>query len=116
MSTPSDTKAAALLTHVVSQMQSNVDFLVSQNYISSSDASAIMSRLPTSPRDNQIVSQAQAMSINPSVAPGRRGIPPPPPPASRVQARALWPYNEDGHVRITGMQHRLDNDYIIPTY
>jgi len=98
MQTPSDVKAAALLAHVVSQMQSNVDFLVSQNYISSSDASVIMSRLPTASGENQFTSQVQAMSINPSAGPGRRGIPPPPPPATRrVQARAVWAYNEDGH-------------------
>lgn len=98
MSTPSDIRAAALLAHVVSQLQSNIDFLVSQNYISSSDASVIMSKLPALSGETQIVSQAQAMSINHPVAPARRGIPSPPPPSRRFQARALWSYNENGQV------------------
>lgn len=96
MSTPRDPQATALLAHVVSQMQSNVDFLVSQNYISSSDASTIMSRLPTDAGVNHIVPRAQAMSVSAPQAPARRGVPAP----SRnvQQARALWAYNEHGQV------------------
>jgi len=84
MTMPSDPQAAALLTHVVSQMQHNVDFLVSQNYISSVDASAIMSKLPSN-------SYVPPRAVAP---PARRNIPQPTP--QIVQARALWAYNEKG--------------------
>ncbi|KAJ7844426.1 SH3 domain-containing protein [Mycena olivaceomarginata] len=77
---------AALLAHVVSQVESNVNFLVSQNYISQADASTFLAKLPGSsampapmpyvPRQSQRVSAAAAPAI--------------------MQARALWPYNEDG--------------------
>ncbi|KAJ7086056.1 SH3 domain-containing protein [Mycena belliarum] len=77
---------AALLAHVVSQVQSNVNFLVSQNYISESDASVFLAKLPNSsaPRSIPMPSPAAPLrSMNGSAA-------------STVQARALWPYNEDG--------------------
>ncbi|KAJ7454818.1 SH3 domain-containing protein [Mycena latifolia] len=60
---------AAFLAHVVSQVESNVNFLVSQNHISHSDASAFLAKLPNS-------SAPRAPAV--------------------VQARALWPYNENG--------------------
>ncbi|KAL5526911.1 hypothetical protein ACEPAF_8638 [Sanghuangporus sanghuang] len=40
-----DPKSSALLAHIVSQTQSNIDFLVSQNYIRASDAAGILSKL-----------------------------------------------------------------------
>ncbi|KAL5485698.1 hypothetical protein ACEPAI_6739 [Sanghuangporus weigelae] len=42
---PVDPKSSALLAHIVSQTQSNIDFLVSQNYIRASDAAGILSKL-----------------------------------------------------------------------
>lgn len=92
-STPSDPQAAALLAHVVSQMQQNVDFLVAQNYITQADASAIVSKLPNSSANRSV-----------ATAPlGRVGlVPPPPAPGPRTfQARALWAYNENGQVSIS---------------
>lgn len=99
MSTP---QAAALLAHVVSQMQSNVEFLVSQNYISQVDASAIMARLPsdTSAPVASITAATQRMGVPAiplaPVAPARMA--PPAPVQAQQQARALWAYNEDGRV------------------
>ncbi|KAJ7671644.1 SH3 domain-containing protein [Mycena polygramma] len=80
---------AALLAHVVSQVESNVNFLVSQNYISQSDASVFLAKLPSS--------GAAAPRAMPAPAPyaPRRGVNAPAAPAV-VQARALWPYNENG--------------------
>jgi hypothetical protein len=92
---PSDPQATALLTHVLSQMQHNVDFLVAQNYISSLDASAIMSKLP---------SAAGAPQATAAVAPPPRRNAPPPAPRT-VTARALWAYNENGQV--SGYRHAL---------
>ncbi|KAJ7678550.1 SH3 domain-containing protein [Mycena rosella] len=79
---------AALLAHVVSQVESNVNFLVSQNYISHSDASAFLAKLPSS-------SAPHAMPMPTPAAP-RRGMSASAPAPAVVQARALWPYNEDG--------------------
>ncbi|KIM84783.1 hypothetical protein PILCRDRAFT_368967 [Piloderma croceum F 1598] len=91
----SPTQAATLLAHVVSQIQSNVDFLLAQNYISPSDASAIISRLPGNNTVDQLVPRTQAMCVGSPQTPIRRGIPAPPL-AHRLQARALWAYNVDG--------------------
>ncbi|KAJ6577347.1 SH3 domain-containing protein [Mycena capillaripes] len=77
---------AALLAHVVSQVEANVNFLVSQNHISQSDASAFLAKLPSS-------SAPRAMPTPTAYAP-RRGVTAPA--AAVVQARALWDYNVDG--------------------
>ncbi|KAF7330340.1 Protein csh3 [Mycena venus] len=78
---------AALLAHVVSQVESNVNFLVSQNYISQADASVFLAKLPSS-------SAPAAMPVPTPYAP-RRQVSASAAPAV-VQARALWPYNETG--------------------
>jgi hypothetical protein len=96
MVNPSDPQAAALLAHIVSQITSNVDFLVSQNYMSQSDASIIVSKLTTGAVVNQPASRAQVMPVGAPQAPHRRGMLAPP--ARKVQARALWAYNKDGQV------------------
>jgi hypothetical protein len=104
MYTPSDSQATALLAHVVSQVQQNVEFLVSQNYISDADASAFLSKLPNSNSNagiNQLAPQVQVMPTNDIVPPLRRGVPPPHPSLRTIQARALWAYNENGQVNIS---------------
>jgi hypothetical protein len=78
MSVPSDPQAAALLAHVVSQLHQNVEFLASQNYISASDASAILAKLPAGPTGTDSIPQRPEPGI--------------------TKARALWPYNDNGEV------------------
>jgi len=90
----SPTQAATLLAHVVSQIQSNVDFLLAQNYISPADASSIVSLLPAGTVD-QLAPRTQPMPVGSQQTPTRRGIPAPPL-AHRLQARALWAYNVNG--------------------
>lgn len=98
---PQDPQAAALLAHVVSQMENNVNFLVSQNYISHSDALAILNKLPNanqapSPSPGgfaNLTSGLSNMGFNRNPTP--RAVPPPPAPPPQPalpQARALWPY------------------------
>lgn len=94
---PADPQNAALLAHIVSQIEQNVNFLASQNYISNGDASAILTRLPN-------VDQTTLTSRVANLGIGNRNIPPPPiprpvpaPPTS-VQSRAMWGYNENGEV------------------
>jgi len=92
---PQDPQNAALLAHIVSQIEQNVNFLTSQNYISNSDASAILNRLPNA-NQNEITSRAANLSI------ASRNIPPPaiprstPAPPTTTLSRALWAYNENG--------------------
>lgn len=94
---PQDPQNAALVAHLVSQIEQNVNLLASQNHISNSDASAILTRLPN-------VSQNDLASRVANLGVGNRNIPPPvvprqvsaPPTAAR--SRALWAYNEDGQV------------------
>lgn len=98
---PQDPQAAALLAHVVYQIEQNVNFLASQNYLSQSDAAAILTKLPN------LTNNAAAMNelgdgvsnINLSIA---RAVPPPPRPktapheqqeSSLPRARAIWSYN-----------------------
>ncbi|KZT29957.1 SH3-domain-containing protein [Neolentinus lepideus HHB14362 ss-1] len=89
----SEPQAAALLTHVVSQMKQNIEFLVSQGYISAADASVMTARLPSGV-DN-VMSRGDATAVS-AAARGSRAVPPPP--AGRPiigKAKALWPYNEE---------------------
>jgi hypothetical protein len=92
---PQDPQNAALLAHIVSQIEQNVNFLASQNYISNGDASAILTRLPNT-NLNEITSHVANLNV------GGRNIPPPPiprsTPAPPTLSRALWTYNEDGQV------------------
>ncbi|PPQ85385.1 hypothetical protein CVT25_006416 [Psilocybe cyanescens] len=97
---PQDPQTAALLAHVVSQIEQNVNFLASQNYISQSDASAILTKLPNS---NQATNQSSGalsslanrvsnMGFNRTPAP--RAVPAPPS-SSLPKAKALWAYQGD---------------------
>jgi len=82
----------ALLAHMVSRMQADINFLVSQNIISPADGELMQSKLPGQ--------QAPGMPTpvaSPSPAMVKRDVPMPP--ARKVsqapQARALWAYNEN---------------------
>jgi hypothetical protein len=94
---PQDPQNAALVAHIVSQIEQNVNFLASQNYISDGDASAILTRLPNASQD-EMASRAANLNI------GSRNIPPPamprstPAPPTATLSRALWAYNENGQV------------------
>ncbi|KAG6827668.1 hypothetical protein H0H92_010830 [Tricholoma furcatifolium] len=84
--------ASPELAHIVSQIKANVDFLVSQNHLSSADASAFLAKLPSS----GLTSTPNVSSPFPA-ARGRAVPPPAPAPAKQqAQARALWAYNESG--------------------
>ncbi|KAI5120209.1 hypothetical protein M0805_006315 [Coniferiporia weirii] len=112
----SDSRSSALLTHIISQTKSNLDFLVSQNYLVASDAAGILSKLTTleadpesstSPMlpiaertqqlsliDRDIGMPERAQSPPKAVIPARRVPLPPRSPSARVQqAKALWDYN-----------------------
>ena len=57
-----DSKVFAILNHVVSQTQQNIDFLVSQNFISPSDASIIVSNLK--PLSDQSIPQIETPALS----------------------------------------------------
>jgi len=105
MAVPSDAQSAALLAHVATQLQLNVAFLESQNYMSAEDAWSmrdILSRLPCGAGQSvQVTTSVKVTS--PTAMP--RAIPPVPArapaisPAPSQQAKfvkAVWAYNEDG--------------------
>lgn len=73
-------QSTALLEHIVSRIEQDVQFLVDQNYITAQDAAVIVARLPNATR------QALAPISSPPL-PGYAGAQP-------VKARALWAYNE----------------------
>jgi len=94
---PQDPQAAALLAHVVSQIEQNVNFLASQNYLSQSDAATILTKLPN--LTNNAATMNRTSNMNPSTT---RAVPPPPRPktespeqheSSLPRARAVWSYN-----------------------
>ncbi|KAI5998827.1 SH3-domain-containing protein [Pisolithus albus] len=96
MAVPSEPQAAALLAHVASQMQLNVAFLESQNYLSPQDAATmkeIITRLPVS---NNIVVKAKPTTAVRTVPPLPEKAELPRAEVVPVHARALWAYNEDG--------------------
>ncbi|KAF8628008.1 hypothetical protein AX15_004127 [Amanita polypyramis BW_CC] len=93
-----DPQAAAMLAHIVSQLQSNVEFLVSQNYISRGDASQFLAKLPSpGATTNDVQPTPRASSLTPTpAAPVRRSVPPVAPQTPQaVYVRAIWGYNED---------------------
>lgn len=104
MSVAHEVRSAALLGHISNQMQVDVAFLESQNYLSPQDAATmreIIGRLPV----QQANTTSQAIAVEP---PPRRGRAVPPAPTQAVMApskgtavyaRAIWGYNEDGAVR-----------------
>ncbi|KAG1750247.1 SH3-domain-containing protein [Suillus lakei] len=116
MAVPHDAQSAALLAHVATQLQLNVSFLESQNYMSAEDADSmreIVSRLPggagqsvVTTSFNVIDPAVMTRSIpSPAVMPRARAIPSPPvqaPPISPISSqqprlvKAIWAYNEDG--------------------
>jgi len=83
---PQDPQNAALVAHIVSQIEQNVNFLASQNYISNGDASAILTRLPNNERMANL--DIGNRNIPPAAIP--RQIPAPP---LAARSRALWAYN-----------------------
>lgn len=94
MAVPSDVQAKALLAHVASQMQLNVAFLESQNYLSAQDAATmkeIIRRLPVSTTTDVKVVPAVART-----AQDEKQMLADPPKVAPVYARALWAYNENG--------------------
>jgi len=91
---PQDPQNAALLAHIVSQIERNVNFLASQNYITPSDASAILTRLPNT--NHQDADRLANMSIANRNIPAPATPRPVPTPPTGTQSRALWGYNENG--------------------
>lgn len=95
--TGQDPQAAAMLAHIVSQVQSNIDFLVSQDCISRFDADQFLAKLPSKTTANGVQPTARAPKV--SAAPARRPVPTPQAP----QGRAIWGYNEGNSVRLPTM-------------
>ncbi|KAG7451016.1 SH3-domain-containing protein [Guyanagaster necrorhizus] len=86
--------SSALLAHILSQTKQNIEFLVSQNKISSGDARDIIAKLPHDPAVDNITRSAQNLLVR---SPPPPPIPQPynPPPVTTVsKARAIWGYNE----------------------
>jgi hypothetical protein len=114
---PQDPQAAALLAHIVSQIEQNVSFLASQNHLSQSDAATILTKLPNDNNNAHATNElANGVSnINLSVA---RAVPPPPRPrtapeehdSSLPRARAIWPYG--GEVRHVFVPSRHIYDFV----
>jgi len=108
---PQNPESAALLAHIVSQVEANVQFLASQNYISHSDASSFLSKLPNLSNNqpnnatNAVNTRFQNLTTTTPTIPVAVSPPAPPrivPSTPQIQqARALWAYNENGQVEFT---------------
>ncbi|TDL16477.1 SH3-domain-containing protein [Rickenella mellea] len=100
----SSTQNDALLAHIISQTKANIDFLISQNYITVADAEKLTSKLTSHSDSNALSEQAAGLSLDAqprAPSPARYIVPStrrtvPPPPSRVVRARALWDYNENG--------------------
>lgn len=107
---PSNPQHAALLAHVVSQTKSNIDFLVSQKYITADDARAFnmkLSNIAGGSNDiSSLADQAQQLTLSAVrpvsppkfVSPVRRVPPSAPKPGVRNRVKAIWDYNENNQV------------------
>lgn len=88
---------AALLAHIVSQVERNVEFLASQGYITNTDASQFLSKLPRSAVQNTTLSFPTPTPTPTPVRapPAPRPTPPAAPPTAPTvpQARAIWAWN-----------------------
>ncbi|TRM59982.1 SH3 domain-containing protein [Schizophyllum amplum] len=82
---PSNPQAAALLAHVVSRVEQDVNFLISQNYLVPADAFPVRVLATSTPTP-----RARRQRQRPASPPPRSAQPAP------VQARAKWAYNENG--------------------
>lgn len=110
---PQDLQSAALVAHIISQVESNVEFLASQSIISQADASAILSKLPNTANNNadtsivnRLVSSATSLGIHTPKAATPASRPVPSAPAAN-QGRALWAYNENGEVSASSTKTKL---------
>lgn len=112
---PQDPQAAALLAHVVAQIEQNVNFLASQDYISQQDASTILTKLPnvannTNPSGiNGLAARVSDMVRNPTTPETRSPAPPPPARSTLPQVKALWAYSGDVCVSSTLLIPRAPN-------
>lgn len=106
--TAEDPQVTAMLAHIVSQMQSNVEFLVSQHHISRADANQILAKLPSVDAGDAVAQPPRSFGNAATRTPARATFPSPastpPAPGGRrqvpaapqaVQARAIWSYNEN---------------------
>jgi hypothetical protein len=82
---------SALLQHLVSRIEQDVQFLAEQNLISAQDAQAIVAE--------GAAAAPMAMPTAPSAVPASAAPPPTYVGKQTKQARALWAYNEKNSVR-----------------
>ena len=91
---PQDPQNAALVAHIISQIEQNI---TSQNYILNGDASAILARLPNVSENERMANLDIGNRNIPSAAIPRQILAP----TSAVRSRASWSYNENGEVFLT---------------
>ena len=105
-----------LLAHIVSRVEADVEFLISQNYINQADASHFLQRLTQlhaggGQQATTFPTPTPASTFTPAYNTPKAAPPAPAPRAAAnppaQQARAKWPYNEDGSVRVVlpALQH-----------
>jgi hypothetical protein len=104
----------AYLDHIVSQTRHNIEFLLAQDQISQTDASAILDRLPATWEQSSAAPIAPVPQATPArkVAPAPSSFASPPayvPPAV-TQCRALWAYK--GEVRLRSPFSRSSFDLL----
>lgn len=87
----------AFLAHVVSRMQTDIEFLVAQGVISAADGQVMSGKLPSAQQTPTPIA-SPAFTPTPVAPPVRREESPTPPSSQLPHAKALWPYNENGRV------------------
>ncbi|KAF8920123.1 SH3 domain-containing protein [Mucidula mucida] len=86
----------ALLAHIVSQTQANVDFLVQNNYVTQADASGLLRKLLSLSAPPTKATPVPSAYAAPPIAPRQMPAPSLPPAANVITAKALWDYNKSG--------------------
>ncbi|THV02832.1 SH3-domain-containing protein [Dendrothele bispora CBS 962.96] len=85
----------SLLAHIASQVESNVRLLAEQGYIPRAQADSFLSTLANAGQSSIAPPAARSMPI-PSPFGRKNSAPPVAATPSLPQAKALWPYNENG--------------------
>jgi hypothetical protein len=89
----SSSQNSVLLTQIVSQVENNIQFLVSQGYVAQQDASQFLAKLPHSDAPASVAAPSFPTPTPRAVAST---------PATTPRARVLWPWSGQVCLQING--------------
>lgn len=90
----SDPQNSPFLAHIVSQLETNVEFLASQGYITQADASQFLAKLPRPNSQSNTTTPSFPSPTPRAIAPAPAAVATPTPASTTApQARVLWAWS-----------------------